>query len=681
MNKTLKKTLFVIMSFVIMAVLTVSAAAATTIDSGTFGEGFAWTLDSDGKLTVTGEGEMEFDVQGTPAWKEHKDSISSVVISEGITHIPFKAFDGYAGINSVSLPDSLKVIGGNAFCGCENLESIDIPENTEAIYGWAFAAAGLKSITIPDSVTHLGDYVFYGTPLEAVTLSKNIDAIYYNTFAGCDNLKSIVIPDGVKKIYSSAFYRCDLLEEVIIPDSVELIDENTFFFCKNLKELKLPANLKEIGKEAFYASGIKSFELPEGLTTIKEYAFCGTKAQGTLVIPDSVTSIGAYAFSRSEFSYVILGSGLKTIEENVFASAPTLDSVIIPATVKTIKEGGLNGSFYSFDYFHYMGDKENLTVESDADAAKIHYSAKYIDAVSATCSKDGHEAGYFCTECDDYLYDTVTEKATGIHIYENYVSDGNADCFNDGTKTACCEYGCGEKDTVTDAGSKLKHVEEIIPGVAATCTTYGYSSGAKCTLCGTIYKQREVLGLIPHKFENYEIVSDLSCISNGIKVAYCEYGCGNNDRQVIPADPNKHTLSEEWESTGDTHSHRCTVCTELFDGEAHIPNNQWEVGAYHTEEDPDTIIYIKQCHCSECGALAFREEITFEEYKELLGIGKPTPDTPEEPTPDTPEEPTETACDHLCHKTGFMGFLWKIVQLFSKLFKANPVCECGAAHY
>lgn len=38
-------------------------------------------------------------------------------------------------------------------------------------------------------------------------------------------------------------------------------------------------------------------------------------------------------------------------------------------------------------------------------------------------------------------------------------------------------------------------------------------------------------------------------------------------------------------------------------------------------------------------------------------------------------------CSHLCHKSGFMGFIWKIVQFFWKLFKMNPVCECGMAHY
>ena len=38
-------------------------------------------------------------------------------------------------------------------------------------------------------------------------------------------------------------------------------------------------------------------------------------------------------------------------------------------------------------------------------------------------------------------------------------------------------------------------------------------------------------------------------------------------------------------------------------------------------------------------------------------------------------------CSHLCHKGGFMGFIWKIVRFFWKLFKMNPVCDCGMKHY
>lgn len=38
-------------------------------------------------------------------------------------------------------------------------------------------------------------------------------------------------------------------------------------------------------------------------------------------------------------------------------------------------------------------------------------------------------------------------------------------------------------------------------------------------------------------------------------------------------------------------------------------------------------------------------------------------------------------CSHICHKTGFMGFIWKILRFFCKLFGCQPVCSCGVAHY
>ena len=38
-------------------------------------------------------------------------------------------------------------------------------------------------------------------------------------------------------------------------------------------------------------------------------------------------------------------------------------------------------------------------------------------------------------------------------------------------------------------------------------------------------------------------------------------------------------------------------------------------------------------------------------------------------------------CSCRCHKSGFDGFIWKIVNLFNRLFKINKVCACGKAHY
>ncbi|MGN1418419.1 MAG: lectin-like protein [Acutalibacteraceae bacterium] len=38
-------------------------------------------------------------------------------------------------------------------------------------------------------------------------------------------------------------------------------------------------------------------------------------------------------------------------------------------------------------------------------------------------------------------------------------------------------------------------------------------------------------------------------------------------------------------------------------------------------------------------------------------------------------------CTHICHKTGFAGFIWKILRVFCKLFGIYKYCECGVKHY
>lgn len=38
-------------------------------------------------------------------------------------------------------------------------------------------------------------------------------------------------------------------------------------------------------------------------------------------------------------------------------------------------------------------------------------------------------------------------------------------------------------------------------------------------------------------------------------------------------------------------------------------------------------------------------------------------------------------CSCLCHKDGFSGFIWKIANLFNKLFKINSQCKCAVKHY
>ena len=80
----------------------------------------------------------------------------------------------------------------------------------------------------------------------------------------------------------------------------------------------------------------------------------------------------------------------------------------------------------------------------------------------ATCTEKGVRT-YTCTSSSH----TKTEDIPALnHSFagQAYVSDNNATCEQDGTKTAkCVRYGtggCTETDTVTDTGSKLGHLFE-----------------------------------------------------------------------------------------------------------------------------------------------------------------------------------------------------------------------------
>ena len=111
----------------------------------------------------------------------------------------------------------------------------------------------------------------------------------------------------------------------------------------------------------------------------------------------------------------------------------------------------------------------------------------YVSDNNATCEQDGTKT----VKCVRYgtggcmETDTVTDTDSKLgHFFEDYVSDNNATCEQDGTKTAKCvrygEGGCMATDTVTDTDSKLGHLfEDYISNNDATYARDGTKT-AKC---------------------------------------------------------------------------------------------------------------------------------------------------------------------------------------------------------
>lgn len=105
----------------IFSLLPVSALADDAATSGTCGDNLTWTL-KDGTLTISGEGEMEF--EDMAPWSDELDSIVNVVIEDGVTSIEQYTFEDCDLLASVTIPDSVQSIGACAFENCWSLEQV-----------------------------------------------------------------------------------------------------------------------------------------------------------------------------------------------------------------------------------------------------------------------------------------------------------------------------------------------------------------------------------------------------------------------------------------------------------------------------------------------------------------------------------------------------------------------------
>ena len=91
------------------------------------------------------------------------ESITSIIIGDGVQKIPdFLAYD-LTELESVTIPNSVTTIGISAFNSCSSLKSVTLPNSVTSIGTDAFMfCSSLTSLPIANSVTTIGDWAFYG---------------------------------------------------------------------------------------------------------------------------------------------------------------------------------------------------------------------------------------------------------------------------------------------------------------------------------------------------------------------------------------------------------------------------------------------------------------------------------------------------------------------------------------
>ena len=360
--KKITKALLLIASFATFLALFVFFAAAeepTMIASGKCDYNLTWSIDSEGVLTISGNGNMSgftdlTDSNGerysSAPWGKRKSLIKTVLIRDGVSSIGGSAFYNCDSIISVSIPNSVRSIGTKAFYDCDSLESIVIPDSVTTMgssvtseYSSVFYGCNsLKTVVIGNGLSEISPYMFYQCGrLESVTVGNKVTKIRERAFAYCLSLESINIPNSVTNIGSLSFFNCQAIKTIVIPDSVTNIESKAFEACTSLTTVTIGNGVNNIANSAFincysltefivnednesfasddagclydknktefikYPDGKtdETFSVPDSVSSISDHAFFCCSMLSSVTVPDSVTSIGPKAFGPDKDYY------------------------------------------------------------------------------------------------------------------------------------------------------------------------------------------------------------------------------------------------------------------------------------------------------------------------------------------------------------------------------------------
>ncbi len=217
------------------------------------------------KLPKTANSEDGIKIEITRSLGDKPISINaniSIILGEGITEIPPKAFKG-ATLKSLTIPDSIVKIGKQAF--------------------YQFGLIGSSVLTLPNSIAEIDDSAFAYTKLEELVLPNQLTSIAKNVFDGSE-ISNITLPNTLSTIGNAAFRN-----------------------CKNLTSITLPEGLVEIGVSTFEGSSITSIHIPSSTTTVGMYAF-NTPTLTEITGGEGLTRIDGGAFNYDAIEETVYGN-------------------------------------------------------------------------------------------------------------------------------------------------------------------------------------------------------------------------------------------------------------------------------------------------------------------------------------------------------------------------------------
>ena len=355
----------------------------TVVASGSCGENTAWTLNSEGVLSVTGNGPMSDNNTNHAPWEAYKYQIRQVVIGKDITYIgKFNFFRcsrletvtfeegtklerigwgafGYSSLPAITIPDSVTRIDGYAFYYCSKLTDVAISENSklESLGEYAFKAdTKMTSLYIPDGVTKIGSAIFKDVTGVTLSVAENSYAQAYAEKYGIayetrkakltvvasgtcgENAAWTLDSEGVLNITGDGpmadnntnqapweAYKYQI-KQIVIGKGITYIGKFNFFWCNKLETVTFEegSQLERIGWGAFGYSSLPQIAIPDSVTRLEGYAFyyCSNLSNVEISESSCLTSLGECVFKAdTKLTSLYIPDGMNNIGWGIFENA------------------------------------------------------------------------------------------------------------------------------------------------------------------------------------------------------------------------------------------------------------------------------------------------------------------------------------------------------------------------
>lgn len=298
--------------------------------------------------------------------------LKTLVLEEGVCHIPDKCAYGCAALERVVLPETLQSVGRHALEGT----AVAVLSGTKSAAGEVCADAifwdGQQlegEVWIPEHVRIVAGGAFYGNAkVTKVHLPGQVQSVGAAAFKGCKALRQVWMPSGIARLEAEMFSGCVELEKVSLTQESESgkegipewrsIGERAFYRCGRLREICL-AQVEELGREALsgctalipcalnpalrageraFADTLLGERLESGLHIVGNLVVSGTLCTGEVILPEGIRGIAPYAFAGNRVvSKVVLPESAQWIGEGAFFGCGGVAEVVLPKRLYRIE--------------------------------------------------------------------------------------------------------------------------------------------------------------------------------------------------------------------------------------------------------------------------------------------------------------------------------------------------------